>query len=206
MVVHPRHASKWLEDRLAPRSPLERALPWIAWPCIDFLESLDLTGLRVFEYGGGGSTLYFLRRGCHVTTVENSSIWAARISAAAVSHASHFELRIVEMPERPGVKEQALAETYVQQVSFGAPWDLVLVDGVDGVPSTRLACLALARHSMNPEGLVILDDSWRLEYAAASNLMAGWSHLAFEGLGPARLGVTRTDVYCTEDPPSRLRR
>lgn len=195
MAKHPRQARDWVRDRVLRRSPLELALPWVSWPCIDYLETLDLTDRRVFEYGGGGSTLYFLGRGCRVRTVESSAIWAARISTAATGFSAALDLKVVEMPEHPAANERALAPEYIHAAASGAPWDLILVDGVDGDPSIRMECLALAKRSVTRKGAVILDDSWRPSYASATEVMTGFSHLVFEGLGPARLGVTRTDVY-----------
>lgn len=198
LAKNPRRAPSWALDRLLQRSPLELALPWISWPCIEFLEQLDLKNSRVFEFGGGGSTLYFLNRGCHVRTIENSNDWARKISAAAVGYESRLDLRVIEMPEHPGVSEAELAKNYIQEVSKDGPWDLILVDGVDGNPSVRMQCLALARQCIRARGIVLLDDSWRSEYARAPEVMAGLSHEVFEGLGPARLGVTRTDVYSAQ--------
>lgn len=195
LARHPGRAPSWLLDRLLARTPLERALPWVSWPCIDFLNGRDLESRRVFEYGGGGSTLYFLNRGCHVSTVENSSSWADRIIKKVAGFSSQLDLRVIEMPEHPGDAEAELAKRYVETVAEGAPWDLVLVDGVDGTPSVRMDCLAAAKRCISARGIVILDDSWRPEYSRAPEIMAGFSHLIFQGLGPARLGVTRTDVF-----------
>ncbi len=195
LARHPVEVPSWVLDRFLRRTPLGRALPWISWPCIYFLNKLDLENRRVFEYGGGGSTLYFLNRGCHVSTVENSAAWAGRIASAAIEFDSSLDLRIIEMPEHPGVADAELARRYIATVEKGAPWDLILVDGVDGSPSVRMECLKAARRSVSPGGRVILDDSWRLAYERAPEIMAGFSQSIFEGLGPARLGVTRTDVY-----------
>lgn len=195
LAKRPALLPSWVLDRLLNRTPLERALPWISWPCIEFLEKLDLENRRVFEYGGGGSTLFFLNRGCQVCTVENSAAWADKISASAVEFASRLELRLVEMPEHPGAADGELAKQYIELVERGAPWDLVLVDGVDGNPSVRMACLEAARRCVPARGIVILDDSWRPEYERAPEIMSGFSQTILEGLGPARLGVTRTDIY-----------
>ena len=195
LVMHPGQVPSWLLDRLLRRTPLDRALPWISWPCIHFLNKMDLENRRVFEYGGGGSTLYFLNRGCHVSTVENSATWAKRIASAAIDFDSRLDLRVVEMPEHPGVAEAELTRRYIATAEEGAPWDLILVDGVDGSPSVRMECLKAARRWVSPRGVVILDDSWRPVYERAPEIMAGFSQAIFQGLGPARLGVTRTDIY-----------
>lgn len=206
LALHPRDAARWTRDRLRPRTPLELALPWVAWPCIDWLERQVLTNLRVFEYGGGGSTLYFLRRGCHVTTVENSPAWAKNIQEQAErslgsSALERLELRVHDMPEHPGPADQATATGYVDRIGAGTRYDLVLVDGADGALELRMVCLGRARHHLTDKGVIVLDDSWRRAYEVAPRILEGFKRRIFEGVGPARVGVTRTDVYERTHPP-----
>jgi predicted O-methyltransferase YrrM len=173
-------------------------LPWISWPCIDWLDQLDLGGKRIFEYGGGGSTLYFLRRGASVRTVENSVAWAGRIQARVTEEGLHesrrFDLELVEIPEHPGPAHRELSSTYVRALG-GGPWDLVLVDGADGSLNLRMECLQQARETVNSHGFVVLDDAWRKGYETAPSIMSGFRRQIFQGVGPSRPGVTRTDVY-----------
>ncbi|MEO8276026.1 MAG: hypothetical protein ABI639_07385 [Thermoanaerobaculia bacterium] len=195
MAANPRHAWLWLQDRLRPRSPIEKALPWTSWASIQYLDSIDLTDRTVFEYGGGGSTLYFLRRGCVVTTVENNEAWASRIRERAGPFAQRLTLKVIDMPEHPDDSFRSLANAYVNSVNCAALWDIILVDGADGDLRLRMECLAISRQLSPPGGLVILDDSWRREYVCASTIMDGFSRRQFRSLGPARLGVTQTDIY-----------
>jgi hypothetical protein len=198
MVAHPRHAALWLRDTLWRRTPLEMGLPWISWPCIDWLDQVDLAGKRIFEYGGGGSTLYFLRRGASVRTVENSEGWARRIQARVMEEGLHesrrFDLELVEVPYHPGPDDRALSCAYVRALG-GAPWDLVLVDGVEGSLNLRMECLQRAKEYVTLHGCVLLDDAWRQEYETAPSIMSGFRRQVFQGVGPSRPGVTRTDVY-----------
>lgn len=200
LACHPRHALLWTRDRLRPRTPLELGMPWLAWPCIDWLDRQTLAGKRIFEYGGGGSTLYFLERGCHVTTVENSPGWAARIlesvgQSLGPSALGRLTLIPMDMPEHPNEAQRERATEYVNAIGSGTRYDLVLVDGVDGALSLRMECLARAREHLAEGGLIVLDDAWRASYARAPDILHGFRRRIFEGAGPARWGVTRTDVY-----------
>ena len=47
---------------LSNNSPLESELPWIAFDAIKYLDKRILPGDQVFEYGSGGSTLYFAKK------------------------------------------------------------------------------------------------------------------------------------------------
>jgi hypothetical protein len=188
---------RWAANRASGAKPVELALPWFSWSAIEQLDRLPLEGLRVFEFGGGGSTLYFLKRGCIVRTAENSRDWAALVLNQAQSRgwADRLDLRIVDMPEHPSAEHRELVDSYVSQIEDEKPWHVVVVDGVDGTPSTRMLCLERARTRVAPDGLIVLDDSWRDEYRAAPKVLAGFAQTAHKGLGPARWGVTRTDIY-----------
>src|SRR5688572_13639923 len=58
-------------NRLDP----QHAIPLLTWPCIDFLEALDLSGQRLLELGSGGSTLWFQQRFAQVRSFETNPEW-----------------------------------------------------------------------------------------------------------------------------------
>src|SRR5262249_36631229 len=49
--------------------------PWIVFDAIDFLNIYDLQNKRVFEYGSGGSTLFWLKKGAICVSVEHDRAW-----------------------------------------------------------------------------------------------------------------------------------
>src|SRR5690349_2021493 len=80
MVMWPKDAGRWFIDTVVSRrTALQRGLPWMSWRAIDFLQAHITPGLCVFEWGGGGSTVFFAEHGCHVTTVESSEVWRSVI-------------------------------------------------------------------------------------------------------------------------------
>lgn len=52
-------------------------MPWLSMPAVEYLESIQMTGKRVLELGGGSSTLYFARRGATVYCLEQNANWLA---------------------------------------------------------------------------------------------------------------------------------
>ena len=64
------------------RSTMRLRLPWLPFRLIDELAAVIGPGSRVFEYGGGGSTLWFLDRGAEVVTVEHHEGWANQLEEA----------------------------------------------------------------------------------------------------------------------------
>lgn len=84
---------------------------------------------------------------------------------------------------------------YVRAVHTGAPWDVILVDGLDAPFISRMDCLRECPGALTPAGCVLLDDAWREAYSDAPGIMDGIGYERFWGLGPARWGMTRTDLY-----------
>ena len=75
--------------------------------------------------------------------------------------------------------------------SLDKKYDLIAIDGEDHlalIPAGRLVSNALkAQGFINPNGLIIVDDSWR--YPEIGKLSRASSNKKFESLGPARRGV-----------------
>jgi hypothetical protein len=146
----------------------------------------------VFEWGGGGSTVFFAEQGCHVTTVESSEAWKSVILERAVGIVgSSLDIRLIPAETR----DPSVVTQYIRSVREGAPWDIIVVDGLEESYISRVDCIREAAVALNDGGLVILDDAYRSVYAQVPDLLQGWERLVFRGLGSARLGVTQTDIY-----------
>lgn len=66
---------QWKDSIRKGESPIIKRRPWMTFQSIDFLGKNLIHGSNVFEYGGGGSTLYCLDRGANVVTVEHDIKW-----------------------------------------------------------------------------------------------------------------------------------
>ena len=189
MATHPLEAGFWLRDRMRPRSPLDLALPWTSWTCINFLERHVRAGMHVLEYGGGGSTRFFLRKGCSVTTIESSPLWAEQIVDWARRDGTRDRLELKCLP----VTSQADVQGYAAELNTESLCDIVLIDGLE---DTRTACLDLVTQKKHaPDWLVVLDDSWRNHYEAHMPRPPEYRSVALRGLGPARIGVTQAHAF-----------
>ena len=59
-----------------PVDSFNNPLPWITYPCIEYLNQFDFSSEIVFEYGSGGSTKWFLNKNSReVVSVENDINW-----------------------------------------------------------------------------------------------------------------------------------
>lgn len=169
-VRHPtdlRHLPEWA--RLLQPSPVDSRVPWLPFSVIDHMSDILGPESRVFEFGGGGSTLWFADRGATVTTVEHDPKWHALIAASAPSSC---EIRTAADPD---------AYVAAIDVEPDASFDVILVDGEE-----RVRCVEHAISKVRPGGRLILDDSDRSEYAPALPLLRLWPRREFSGLAPGK--------------------
>ena len=140
-------------------------LPWLNYSLIRLLDERLHDGLRVFEYGSGYSTLYFAARVHSVTSAEHVEEWVQELSQFLPANA-HLEA----VP--PG-------EKYIQAPSAHAPFDLVLVDGLD-----RVECVNAALNALTAAGVVILDDTHRPEYQVLLSELRAQNYKTLTLYGP----------------------
>ncbi len=199
LAERPDHATRWLRGKFAKGgTPLGSGLPWISWKALDYLDRLDLRGKVVYEYGGGGSTIYFARRGARVITNETSPDWTALIVEEAKRQQLDDRITVVTFE----ITDKASKNEYLDHIRTVGPWDLALIDGDDTsysgrakFPITRMECVPNVLSTLRPGGIVIVDDAWRPAYRSARDSFVSAKRMAFRGLGPHRPGVTQTDIY-----------
>jgi predicted O-methyltransferase YrrM len=162
------------------RSTMRLRLPWLPFRLIDELASVVGPGSRVFEYGGGGSTLWFLDQGAEVTTVEHHDGWADELEAR-ISSAAWTLLR------------RSAADAYADYVAAiddqpDGSLDVVVVDGRE-----RARCARRAVPKVRPGGLLLVDDIDRDRYRAAVAAI-GWPRRDVVGFAPAKPTLAYTAV------------
>ena len=52
-----------------------KPIPWYTYSAIRYLEQFDFKNVKIFEIGGGNSTLFYLRKGAKLTVIEDNFIW-----------------------------------------------------------------------------------------------------------------------------------
>lgn len=198
MARRPDHALKWLANRLDGKTPIDMAVPWFSYTAIEALEAYVRPDAKVFEWGAGGSTIFFASRGCFVTTVESDALWAQRVTDSLASlpanTRSHVTLDVI--PAGPGNKVEN--SRYLERVLEGGPWDIVVIDGLERSFLGRMDCVSVLekhRDVLHDRTCIVLDDAWRPEYSDAGMKLAGLRRTRLWGLGPSRWGVTATDFF-----------
>jgi hypothetical protein len=72
----------WLYSIRKGSDPLSDEQPWITFPAIDFIKKIISKEMIVYEFGTGGSTLFFANRAKKIISVEHDPLWMEKISNA----------------------------------------------------------------------------------------------------------------------------
>jgi hypothetical protein len=72
-----KYFSTWRQTLDKSKSSLDYGFPWFTFQAMEFINSRLKPGIKVFEYGGGSSTQYFIRKGGEVHTAEHHKGWFA---------------------------------------------------------------------------------------------------------------------------------
>lgn len=194
MVLHPCDAMRWVRNRFVLKEPLDQGIPWFSWRAIDYTIGILHPLHRVFEWRGGGSTIFFPKE------LKELLVWRVIHTGENVlsSNAGLLEKPIKNVILRyipAETQEMSAIQAYVMSVHDGSPWDIINIDGLEESYLSRLTCLQEAKECFNDDGIIILDDAWRVEYRKAPQILESWRKMVFRGLGPSRWGVTQTDLY-----------
>lgn len=183
----------WASTRDTTRTPLGDRWPWITFAAMRHLETEVTAGCRVFEYGVGGSTAFFLDRGASVVSVDHDTDWAAAVrQVCAGAWLGHV---IPPRPAEDGYRSHVVDGSfrdYVELIDRYGVFDVVLVDG-----RARADCLRHAHVHVAPGGLLVLDNSDRCRYADAVSEVdrLGWERNDFFGPGPYNLFFWQTTIW-----------
>lgn len=203
-----RHTLRWLRSR-HPDYLLKKRIPWLVFDAIDHLAAFELKGRRVFEYGSGGSTLFWQTRGASVVSIEHDPTWFAAVRSRLAA-APPVDYRLIE--PRPGSSLQASDPsdpnaylttderwrdasfrryvTAIEEFPDGT-FDIVLVDG-----RARPSCIKHGAPKVAAGGALILDDTHRPYYLARTReYLQGFVESRFLGPRPAVTFMSATSIF-----------
>lgn len=208
-----RHFPGWSRSLRPGRSALGDARPWLTYAAIEFLEGQLRPGLRIFEYGAGGSTLFFASRAPGGTSVEHDGPWASAVSAALAARGLRWtvlhrapapagdsgESRSADPRELQSFRSRDpdhLGDSfsdYARSIdSIDGLFDLILVDG-----RARPSCFGRALEKVAPGGWLVLDNAERSGYRRVHEKMAqlGWERRDFAGPAPYEFPFSLTCAW-----------
>lgn len=174
--------SGWIASRRS-RQSVDRGgnpIPWITYPALDFMTPRVGAGMTVFEFGSGNSTLWWSQRVAHVMAVEHDAVWASKVAETLPSNAS-----VSHVPLESGGDYCHHAQ------ASGRRFDVIVVDGRD-----RVNCALSSIECLNPDGVIIWDNTERSRYAAGLRALSkhGFRRIGFRGPSPINTFASETSV------------
>lgn len=198
----------WVRSIIEQRCvDLHGPVPWYTYPFLRVLPTLVRPEHRVFEYGCGGSTLWWLAHAREVVSVEHDAAWSQFVQAQAPlavrlveagsdKNAAHypdlqgfFDLQLP--PKSQGSPKKDIEDglciepfrSYAAEI-FNYPdahFDVIVVDGM-----ARELTAWCASRRLKPGGFIIFDNADRAAYADAYRLLLdqGFVRIDFWGCGP----------------------
>lgn len=178
------------------KTPLELEIPWFSWEAIRFLKKFIKPGMKVFEWGSGGSTLYFANNKCDVYSIEDHAEWYEKVREKT-SDKKNISINLIPYDFNNTIDFQE--SHYLNPKVQFENYDIIVIDGTEKQNKVRPSCFLKAQkeilknRKLSKMTIIIVDDSWRYPEIIASS-SAKKIH-RFEGTGPCRLGVTSTDIH-----------
>ena len=162
----------WMKSRQLRKSVDAQGLPipWLSYPSIHFMESLNRRKMSVLEFGGGASTVWFSRFFESVVCIESDATYKQQIQSVVGSNAVVIDFHeIASSPNSLDIpvalldfdrKDMPLANIneFLGKLASVAQMvreaDLILIDG-----GPRNVYLWLARQFCTPSSILVVDNT-----------------------------------------------
>ena len=167
-----------------PMGRFEEPLPWICYPCMDFLNERLKSDMDVFEWGSGNSTLWWAKRVGTVISCEHDQGWYERMKPAMPDNVEYVHANVEDSSYINFAKNQ--------QKRF----DVMMIDG-----QARIACAKNCLESLKEGGVVVWDNTDVDKYQEGYDFLIqnGFKRLDFYGLGPVNFYGWSTSVFYKEN-------
>jgi SAM-dependent methyltransferase len=147
--------------------------PWIVPAAIGWLRRRTRSDWSILELGSGRSTVWFARRAGRVLSFEDDEYWYGRTrDRLGELGLGNVDFRLMAIEDLPSEVEALPDDAF----------DLVVVDFLEAPTVTRIDVVKPAMKKVRPGGYLLLDDSDRLGYAPAYDLLATWRKRRFVGV------------------------
>lgn len=174
-----KYFSKWKNSLKPEASSVKDQQPWITFQAIEFLRTACNSNSKVFEYGGGGSTLFFTGLAKEVVTIEHDKEWFKILSDVvkkkSISNWNGNLLttndgNLVNHPSKSDPEHYSSGDLNSKNKNYkdyvcsidkfnDGYFDFVLVDG-----RSRASCIKHSLPKLKKNGYLIVDNSDRQYY------------------------------------------
>lgn len=157
-----------------------KPLPWITYPAIEFIQRRINKRMKVFEFGSGGSTLWWADRVSEIISIEHDRNWYRNIDIGHRPNVTIYHTPLDNSGEYSG-----------KILHYHDLFDIVVIDGRD-----RVNCMKNCICALKSDGIVILDNSDRSEYEEGIDFLRaqGFKKIEFVGLCPIINAKSETSI------------
>ena len=148
-------------------------MPMYTYPCYEWLNSIDWTDSKVFEYGTGYSTIWWQNKNVNYHAVEDNKQWYDMIK------------------DKTNIKHEPEYNKYSQSIyNYDFKFDVIVIDG-----TARFDCIKPALEKIKDDGIIIFDNTdWHKnskEELDKSDLIP----IHFHGFKPLHVDSETTSCY-----------
>jgi len=167
-------------------------IPWWSYTTTELVARRLPTRADVFEWGSGGSTVWFIDRGATVTSIEHDERWYERMRGAVTAPST---IRLIAPTPTGSILWRHGPGFFDDYVGAIREWpdesfDLVAIDG-----AARLECAMAAKPKVRLGGFILVDDFHGPRPAKLREILPGWERTVSHDLKPAE--VTGTTALFT---------
>lgn len=163
--------------------------PWYTYPALEWILPRVKPTHRVFEFGGGYSTVWYGRHAGQVVTVEHNAFWLEQVRRMVGGNVTliHRETKGNEATSDGDSVYCSAIENYPEK-SF----DIIVIDGME-----RIRCADMAASRLRDDGIVIFDNSDRRTLHAGIECLhrKGFGRIDFYGFVTQVGTVSCTSVF-----------
>ena len=125
-----------------PVNNKNQIMPMYTYPCYEWLDSIDWTGSKVFEFGTGYSTVWWQNKKVDYYGVEDDGEWYQRI------------IKLINGKQLK-VKYEIDLKKYMKTIyDYDFKFDVIVIDG-----QVRFDCIKPALEKIKDNGMIIYDNS-----------------------------------------------
>lgn len=171
-------------EHVSGRYAIHHCEPWIVPEAIEYLEPYVKPSWRVFEWGCGGSVIWFAERCAKVVAVESVPRWLAW----GLERLEERQLSNTKIIHAPTVNGNYTGYINVIEAFPHGYFDLI---SIDGVMSARKDSVQKAKNKLKADGIIMVDNSNKFDVTHFDDC----SELRFQTKAFEYLG--KTEVWTT---------
>lgn len=182
-------------------------LPWITIESTKWLEKILDNTKTVFEWGSGGSTLFFVNKVKSVVSIEHDIGWWKSVEVEiSKKQNKNCEYILIEPEENKNSNTKDYTSSTTSSLNYkkycqkirdypDAFFDVIMIDG-----RSRNSCMQEAIPKTKVGGIIILDNSERIEYQKGIQLLNRWKRKDFFGPILYGLAMSQTSIFTKTEP------